>query len=112
VTGDLTGFLAARLDEDEGALEDPQWGDARGTCYECGTNQNRLRREVAAKRAILALHSFVYPTTYPEPSGQPTCNVCHCGTWDWEPCNWPCQTVRHLAAVYSGHPDYRQEWAP
>lgn len=25
--------------------------------------------------------------------------------------DWPCATLRALAAVYSDHPDYRQEWA-
>ena len=71
----------------------------------------RVLREVEAKRKILAEHARGYPTTYPEPSGQPTCGTCHCGGWDWEPCDWPCGTVLALAAVYSDHPDYRQERA-
>jgi hypothetical protein len=72
----------------------------------------RVLREVAAKRAILAVHSPGYPVTYPKPSGQPTCAVCHSGGWDWDPEQWPCPTVRALAAIYSNHPGYRQEWAP
>lgn len=72
----------------------------------------RVLAEVEAKRAILAGHAPGYPVTYPKPSGQPTCGVCHAGGWDWEPENWPCLTVRALAAVYSDHPDYDPAWAP
>ena len=70
----------------------------------------RVLREAEAKRKILAEHASGYPTTYPKPSGQPTCGICHCGTWDWEPCDWPCATVRALAAVYSDHPAYLEQW--
>jgi hypothetical protein len=71
----------------------------------------RILREVQAKRAILDVHSPGYPVTYPEPSGQPTCAVCHAGGWDWDPEKWACATVRALAAVYSDHPDYQKEWS-
>lgn len=70
----------------------------------------RLLRETEGKRAILDEHAPNYPGMNPEPSGQPTCNVCHAGGWDWDPEKWPCATARHLAAIYSDHPDYRDEW--
>jgi len=75
----------------------------------------RVLREVAAKRAILAEHVST------EDLGAPIPAVCNRCTTDaiqirfispTECLPWPCPTVRALAAVYSDHPDYRQEWAP
>jgi hypothetical protein len=73
---------------------------------------DRMLREVEAKRATLAEHNPGYPVTYPEPSGQPTCSVCNEGSWDVEPMPWPCPTVRILAAIWSDHPEFDQEWKP
>ena len=53
----------------------------------------RVLRDVAFKRALVARLAV------PDPH-QPG-----------EPCP-ECLTLRQLAAVYAGHPDYRQEWAP
>jgi hypothetical protein len=61
----------------------------------------RVLREVEAKRAIMEQH----------PEGEDG----WCGDQmaltgcKWE--RWPCPTLRHLAAAYSDHPDYREEWA-
>lgn len=55
----------------------------------------RMLREAAAKRDVLALHD--------NGNVLDSCSYCHEA--------WPCRTVRILAAVYSDHPDYRQEWA-
>ena len=60
----------------------------------------RVLREVAAKRAILAEHQ-PQQMGYIEAQRCPTCRTA-----------WPCIEGRALAAVYSDHPDYRQEWAP
>lgn len=69
-------------------------------------------REVAAKRAVLAAHAGEI-NKYGEP--EPRCLVCLTdrGRYqeDWSGDPWPCLTVRHLAAVYSDHPDYRPEWS-
>ncbi len=99
---ELTAFLRARLDEDEAAA-----GEARKL------------REVAFKRAILAMHEPVpfWGNNPPPRTAQTRENVrawycdCQCddGVIEGE---YPCETVRHLAAVWSGHPDYRQEWKP
>ena len=120
---DLAAFLRARLDEDrdfadalaedlaqmgpviEGVTENKLHGLMRHTAL-------RTLREAQAGRAILNEHEPGYPVTFPEPSGQPTCGICHAGGWDWDPCAWPCATVRHLAAVYSDHPDYDEAWRP
>jgi hypothetical protein len=75
----------------------------------------RVLLGVAAKRAILAEHVNAQDLGAPIPA---VCNRC---TTDevqirffspTECLPWPCPTVRALAAVYSDHPDYRQEWAP
>ena len=111
----LAEFLTARLDEDEDAwnwyiAEAPSQGP-QFVIQVCDDLGQRMLREVGAGRKILDLHAPGYPVTYPEPSGQPTCGVCHAGGWDWDPEKWPCATIRALTAVFSDHPDYREEWA-
>jgi hypothetical protein len=113
---DLVAFLNARLAEDEEAARratDGPWhqagmsvrgrGRAYGTGKEdvilvirhtwpqeaahiCRHDPARVLREVAAKRAILSSY-----TAAPDWVGR--------------------EDVGHLAAVYSDHPDYREEWA-
>ena len=74
----------------------------------------RVLREVAAKRAILSEHAHVAASTPsfrkgPEPFGCFTCDyVPGEGTYGG---GW-CTTVRILAAIWSDHPDYEQEWQP
>lgn len=59
---------------------------------------------VAALRAILDEH----PRR--DPLYGPGCSTCdHEG--DIHP-RWPCATVENLAAIWSTHPDYQQEWKP
>jgi Family of unknown function (DUF6221) len=72
----------------------------------------RVLLEVAAKRAILDLH---YPGAAPHgaPEGMEICAGEESDGDTWEMATrWPCPTVQALAAIYSGHPDYRQEWKP
>lgn len=94
MSGDLIAFLAARLDEDEEIAKEA-----------------RMLREVAAKRAILAAHPV-------RPIINGTCRTCSDSaglSWSsLEPefVDWPCPTLRALAAFWSDHPDYRQEWKP
>jgi hypothetical protein len=70
----------------------------------------RVLREVEAKRAIMAAHPAA------DDEGQLFCSTCvsDAELYDEEfgAGRWPCVTVRALIAVYSDHPDYRQEWAP
>jgi hypothetical protein len=105
---DLVAFLNARLGEDEDTWQRAQDGPQAGPP---GVIDRQLR-EVEAKRAILTEHSPGYPVTYPEPSGEPTCYVCHAGGYDWDPERWPCLTVRALAAIWRDHPDYDPAWKP
>jgi hypothetical protein len=90
---DVAAFLAARLDEDEAAARPligmPGALTAFGAVaqFVAGNGPARALREVAAKRMILEAHRRV-----PTDSGLAF-------------------AVYRLAAAYSGHPDYRQEWA-
>jgi hypothetical protein len=114
IRNDLVAFLAARLDEDEAAAEDVH------NAYECESCMGppgpfpcncgypaRVLREVAAKRAILAEHK-PYETGGTHLSGPVFCSTCG----EEDAVEVPCGTLRHLAAVYSDHPDYRPEWKP
>ena len=56
----------------------------------------RILREVAAKRALMASHDI----------GHDPCEA-HGAMYE----SVPCDVILHLAAVYSSHPDYQQEWA-
>lgn len=61
----------------------------------------RVLREVAAKRALLAVYEgFSHPVSLLERATYPSFAEVLRGQ------------VRHLAAVYSDHPDYRGEWKP
>jgi len=94
----LTGFLAARLDEDEAAAR------ANAPVRYVGTNstdlvraepEGRVLREVQAKRAIAAAAASEWPTWCEVGAG------CGIGT-----------AAQHLAAVYADHPDYNEKWRP
>jgi pyrimidine deaminase RibD-like protein len=104
----ITEFLTARLDEDEAAARDVlenglvSWDEARQILYRAGWHAERAEAhiarhdparvlaDVAAKRAIVALHP---------------CDDCGMG-------NDPCSTLRLLAQPYAEHPDYDEEWRP
>ena len=65
--------------------------------------------EVEAKRQQLDEHRPATPKALPHRTrGCLTCTTAQ--AWD-DPANEAnCRTLRLLAAPYSGHPDYRQEW--
>jgi len=101
----LLAFLVTRLAEDEAAAGEIHNGQDCSSCSplqlscDCGVPA-RVRREVAAKRAILAEHK-------PVPRDPPwavkyECLSCFAA--------YPCKTALLIAAVYAGHPDCRQEW--
>lgn len=126
---DLVEFLRARVDEDaayarcamwEGSDNRADWSlpcsatvDVGGDTFYAGDRDvaqhvarhdpARVLAEVAAKRAIVALHG--------ERDGE--CMSCaYGGGFSVRYDDHPCDTLRHLAAVYAGHVDYRAEWAP
>src|SRR6478735_11072312 len=97
---DLIAFLNARLDEDEAAAKDVRYIWPTG--FEVTLNPARILREVEAKRVILGAcvetlqgeDSHDYLTD--GGSGE-----------EYELARF---VIRQLAAVWSDHPDYRQEW--
>lgn len=116
---DLIAFLRARLDEDEQlglTLDGTAYNGVESTAGpDARAYLERAAVEVEAKRRILAEHA---------PIG-PDCQVC--ALVDREECydgenEWledtftripaPCPTLRALAAPYTEHPDYREEWRP
>ena len=102
MTSDLAAFLTGRLDEDEAVATDQHervwFGPYPETLAEregwIVIRQDRAFREAAAKRAIIRLAGEIEPA--------PDANFLYIGDG----------ILRHLAAVYSDHPGYRQEWAP
>jgi Family of unknown function (DUF6221) len=100
---DPTAFLSARLDEDE---------QEAASFAGPPSLRDRQRREVEAKRAILAIHRPVW-NDYVDGDGiERATHECRECRPPGTPDNWPCRTVKALAAVWSDHPDYRQEWRP
>ena len=124
---DLAEFLANRLNEDDAVAL------AAGSCdyyddidesvpladevkHALRHDPARVLREVAAGRKILALHQI--STTYVDsrdddyrPIKIPEVQCFVCG-WASDAAGSACETLRLLAAVYSDHPDYREEWKP
>lgn len=96
MTHPLTAFLLARIKEDE-----------KAAVLAPGATDLRDVREALAKRAVLAIHS--------DRDG----DCARCSDYAWfavldggEREEFPCPTLKALAAVYSDHPDYLQEWKP
>ena len=134
----LTGFLAARLDEDEQMAKfatpgpwhipehDPlfycvdspdgsgricKFGDRRcgddvhNSLHIARHDPGRVLREAAAGRAILAAYEAVLRdgASAGDPARRPRLYGEHDGLR---------MAVTQLAAVYSDHPDYQEEWKP
>jgi Family of unknown function (DUF6221) len=79
-TRELVAFLNARLAED----------------IQTGAWSARVRREVEAKRLIVAEHSD---------GDSDWCHTCESGTGH-------CRTLGFLAAIWRDHPDYAHAWDP
>lgn len=111
----IVEFLADRLNEDSDPSEIPHGlgcqyvhdGDRFGLLpCDCGMPA-RWRAEIAAKRAIIHQHGIC--------DGAHECPDGFMDSAETEPhIGWEvvCMTQRHLASVYSDHPDYREEWKP
>ena len=110
-TGENADLRARHL----GNLTGPAPGsiDAPAAEHAARHDPARVLREVAAKRAILAEHGPANGGRDPD-----RCRVCTAiaptgmGHTDARRFRAPCPTLLFLAAVYSDHPDYRQEWKP
>jgi hypothetical protein len=72
----------------------------------------RVLREVAAKRAILARHRPWWDDYVDGDGIERATRECRECRPPGTPDNWPCYTIKVLAAVFSDHPGYRDEWKP
>lgn len=96
MSDDLVAFWSARLDEDK---DRARRGSPPGWVW-----GNRALREVAAKRRIL--------TRYEYACRQASVNI-DAEQEAWEKIAGALERdALDLAAVYSDHPDYREEWKP
>jgi hypothetical protein len=107
---DISDFLLARCDDEvaEACCEDESCSDA----CECDDHRcqfTHLLRGIDAKRLAIAEHAKTAECAWRR------CKVCvsH-DPWDgfsWV--NYPCRTLRVLAAADADHPDYDEEaWRP
>lgn len=111
--GPMAAFIRGMLGDPEmGALLE-QWTDAG---VPVPNDFERLRRDVVAKRAILALHAISVEHERVRDDGGEWVTVaevsCYWCGWASDVDSSACATLRHLAAVWSDHSDYRAEWAP
>lgn len=112
----LSGVNASMVNIDPTNVRDEKWkygrfGHIATTSHDAAYAEHisrhapaRVLAECAAKRALSSLHS---QASY---RGQTVCNDCG-DWWDGSPVDYPCATIKIVAAVYAGHPDYQQEWA-
>lgn len=70
--------------------------------------------DVVAKRAIIAMHELCEQKNTPSmvARGAPEFyRYCECQSEDGVIHGaWPCDTLKHLAAPYASHPDFKPEW--
>jgi hypothetical protein len=135
---DLPEFLSARLDMDEAtarAATPGPWheyrdplgfcveADGRGRVARFGDRRDhedepnathiarwdpaRVLAEVKAKRAIMAEHTNGGESR----PGKYFCTECGSGEPYEYPTQWPCATLRLLAAPYADHRDYDPAWS-
>jgi len=78
------------------------WADA-----EHGWTQERVLREIDAKRRIIELHE-PYDLDARDRSG----SMIGCAECVHDDKTYPCTTLRLLALPYAGRPGYREEWRP
>jgi hypothetical protein len=104
---DLTEFLLARFAEDEEKAAGMDWRPWYPDSVRYELNHDGfmvdpafVRADCAAKRRIVEVHSM-----FPGIAGTGS------GSWcESDEETWPCDTLRALASVYAGHPDFREEW--
>lgn len=74
----------------------------------------RVLADCEAKRRVVELHDVLsWTTKHPHNQRCAMCAENEYADYDGSPLvDWPCPTLRHLAGVYSDHPDYQVEWSP
>lgn len=113
-------FYAARLDELEAVgrplaapyvfFEDWAALSLGEIDYVKTLNPAYILADIAAKRAITALHASMEDRSWL--SGGPNnwlyCTTC--GTTDDFPVAWPCDTLKLLIQPFAAHPDFDESW--
>jgi len=105
----ITEFIEARLADREPYADDDPRQDDGGRCeYLLGEHlePGDVRRLIDSLRAILAEH---------QRGDDGDCTTCHHREPGWAvpvPTEWPCPTVRQVAAIDAGRPDYDETWKP
>lgn len=92
----LAEFLLARITEDEAEAR----SDAEGVCSCCGHAAERTLAEAAVKRAVV--EGFLTLEREPRRWTDPLLHYQYKHGLQW--------VIRPFAAVYAGHPDYREDW--
>jgi Family of unknown function (DUF6221) len=135
---DIVEFLTARYDEDEALARDSMGGPWRCTKYahhwvvtspydphgvvtfeDIGHSRStpehiarhdpaRVLADIAVKRQIVELHA---PGGGPPPFKYVYCLTCGSGEPCEYPTDWPCDTLKLLAAPYADHSDFDPSWA-
>jgi len=72
----------------------------------------RVLAATSAMRAIVALHYMVSDDYLDGDGIERAAFICHECDNSGRPDNWPCPTMRAVAATWSSHPDYQQSWMP
>lgn len=113
----------------QGGAKDPgsRQAFAKAIEREGGRSPAWVLADVAAKRRIVDEHQrrpdytpqaiARYAAEHPEIAERASCERCHVlyddAEIDENPCgavDWPCLTLRLLAAPHAGHPDFDQAW--
>ena len=112
----LTGFLLARIAEDEAAqamsLDAWHRADCERNTYDAGPCDcgipARVLAECEAKRRLVDEHQETRRDPSYEYFADPPCITCG----QVRPRKFPCLSLRALGAVYADHPDYNPAWSP
>lgn len=107
---DLATWFRAQLDADERATSEVQLSQL---------DPGYVPRRIEANRRLVELHRPANPDAVPIEGtrGWPDrpwlfCETCGSGEAYEYPTDWPCLTLRLLAAPYSTRPGYREDWRP
>lgn len=107
---DIVAFLEARIEEDQinatmrtVHAEGCDWlPDESGYTYPCDCGvPERLLAECASRRAIIELHPR---------AGDGCCSTCVTDWGQQETEQFPCPTLRAVAAPYASHEDFDPDW--
>lgn len=124
----ITEFLLARIAEDEqlaqAAIDNAapeEWESELGDmnlwpediAFWANNTPPRILAECAAKRAIVAAHPLTTDVVEVSTRIKPgfACETCF-SFGDVVEDSGYCDTLRAIAAVYAGHPDYQEYWKP